>query len=179
MRNKFFYLFCFLFSLFAFIFPSRVFADYMLPYPSYMPGHKFYRVSQILDNLRKYWSWGTIASVKYHMHLSDKNLVEAKILFEYKQYLLATDALVRSNKHFNKLPELIYTGKLESKDMTEIQTLVEDAMIVHMNVLERLRDELPEEYLWTPEKEESTILSISKMIDESMSYREKIEYDKN
>lgn len=82
-------------------------ADYVLPYPSVMPGNKLYRITRIVDQLKKYWYFGNIAQIKYHLGLSDKYLVEAKTLFEYKQYLLATDALKRSSDQFSQIHQYV------------------------------------------------------------------------
>ena len=101
-----------IFLLILFVaFPSSVFADYTLPYPSYMPGNKLYKASRLFDELQKYWHWGNIASVKYRLKIADKYLVEAKVLFEYKQYVLALDALERSDMHIKSLLELAILTK--------------------------------------------------------------------
>lgn len=128
----------------------RIYA-YTLPYPSYMPGHRLYKVSRIFDSLKSYWYWGTIAQSKYHRSLSDKYLVEAKTLFEYKQYLLAVDALNRSNEH--------------------IKTFSHEQMKIHRDVLEQLKQALPKEFLWQPEKQTSTLLPLHKLLDEAIKLR--------
>src|SRR5450759_5012191 len=94
--------FSFLLSL-VFSHSSLVYADYVLPYPSYMPGSSLYKVSRVVDLLKFYWSWGNIAQIKYHLALSDKYLIEAKTLMEYKQFLLGTDDLRRYDKEFVNL----------------------------------------------------------------------------
>src|SRR5450759_4493421 len=104
--------FAFLLSL-IFSHSSLVYADYVLPYPSYMPGSSLYKVSRVVDRLKFYWSWGNIAQIKYHLALSDKYLVEASTLMEYKQYLLGVDALRRSDAEFTKLPVYVAGAKKE------------------------------------------------------------------
>jgi len=80
-------------------FGSAVFASsYILPYPSYMPGNKLYRISRFIDSISRYWYWGNLSNIKYHQKLSDKYLVEAKVLFDYGQYFLGVEALKRSNE---------------------------------------------------------------------------------
>ena len=86
--------------------------DYVLPYPSYMPGNPMYKIRQILERAQEYWYFGDMAKVKYHLKMADKYLVEAKTLFEYKQYLLAVDALQRSNQQFQPLPQLLERVKI-------------------------------------------------------------------
>ena len=99
------YLFVFLIILFVFsIIPQPLFAEasYVLPYPSAMPGSKFYKLHQLFEKFEKYWYFGNFSNFHYNLKYSDKYLVEAKTLFEYKQYLLAYQALKKSNSFFLK-----------------------------------------------------------------------------
>ena len=146
-------------------------AEYVLPYPSFMPGNKIYRVSRVIDSLKNYWYWGTIAQIQYHLSLSDKYLVEAKTLFEYKQYLLATDALSRSDEVLIDIPDLLKRGNEEGKDMSEQKTIVIEAMKTHIVTIDYMRQWLPNEFQWTPEKAAATELSIGTMLDTSMQIR--------
>ena len=150
---------------------ALVHADYVLPYPSFMPGNKIYHVSRIMDTLKAYWYWGTIAEIKYHLSLSDKYLVEAKTLFEYKQYLLATDALSRSDAALSGISKLLDRGNEEGKDMSEQKAIVVEAMKTHISTIENMRQWLPNEFQWTPEKDAATDLSIGAMLDTSIQIR--------
>ena len=129
--------------LVALAFPSRVRAEYVLPYPSYLPGNKLYHLSRFWDATKKWWYFGSISSLKYHLQLADKYLVEAKTLFEYKQYLLGRDALLRSNSQFQILPKFITDAAIEGKDIKIWQNLVEEAGAKHIDVMEKLLRELP------------------------------------
>ncbi len=162
---------CLLLATFYLLPVGSVFADYVLPYPSYMPGNKMYTVSRMIDKIKKYWYWGSIGGMKYHLSLSDKYLVEAKTLFEYKQYLLAADALLRSNKEFQEVPRFLVQAKDEGKDTSVLEQTVKDAGNVHISVLEVLKAQLPAEFTWTPEKTAPTILPISTLIDTSIKIR--------
>lgn len=153
---------------------SLIHAEYVLPYPSYMPGNTLYRISRIIDTVKNYWYWGTIAQIKYHIGLSDKYLVEAKTLFEYKQYLLATDALQRSDKELSGLSTRISEGIREGKDMSSQKSILSDSMQVHMATLELMKKQLPSEFQWTPEKAAATNLSIGFMLDTSIQLRQKL-----
>ena len=133
---------------------THVHEGYVLPYPSYMPGHKLYRVSRVLDDLKKYWYWGNIAGAKYHIGLSDKYLVEAKILFEYKQYPLALDALKRSDEQFQKI----------SRDSSE-------ANEAHIVLLKKLMSELPESYTWQEEHQSPIVLDLHSALRRSIDIR--------
>ncbi|KKQ34478.1 MAG: hypothetical protein US50_C0047G0005 [Candidatus Nomurabacteria bacterium GW2011_GWB1_37_5] len=151
--------------------PSSVYADYVLPYPGYMPGNKLYKVSRLFDKFGSYWHWGAIASFKYYLALSDKYLVEAKTLFEYKQYLLAVDALQRSNEHFQRLPQLLTRVTEEEKDARKLTARTTEAAVAHIQVLEKLKNELPAEFTWSPEKQNATTLKLEQLLDEAMSLR--------
>lgn len=160
--------------LLFFIFSTPVRADYMLPYPAYMPGHKFYRLSRVIDELKTWWYWGSIASWKYHSHLSDKYLVEAKTLFEYRQYLYALDALKRSNKEFQTIPALIEKTEKEGKKADLLKAQTKEAATAHIKTLEKLISELPKEFLWTPEKDKSTNLQLSVLLNSAISQRQDV-----
>jgi len=161
-----------------FILPVQIYASYMLPYPSTMPGNRIYKITRILDNLKTFWYFGDIAQVKYHLMLSDKYLVEAKTLFEYKQYLLAQDALIRSDYHFKLLDNALTNGTNNGKDMGEIGHTVADASDAHITLLNSLQTILPESFDWTPEKGDVTKIPIYEHISVAkkirMTVRQKI-----
>lgn len=137
-------------------------AEYVLPYPSYMPGNKFYRISRLIDRVKQPFYFGNISSYKYHLSLADKYLVEAKTLFEYKQYLLATDALTRSDVEF---------AKAKRNVVRYFETQFQEAAEAHQMVLKRLQEELPEQFLWTPEKDSPTYLPLKDLINTSITLR--------
>lgn len=153
---------------------SHVYADYVLPYPSYMPGNKIYRISRIVDLLKKYWYFGNLGKIKYHMQLSDKYLVEAKTLMEYNQYLLAVDALKQSDNEFDQLPEYLQGASSEHVDITVFMKLITEEATKHKEILLRLVTAVPEEFLWTPEKAKSTRLNLRDLLQHSISDRERI-----
>jgi cell shape-determining protein MreC len=131
---------------------SHARASYVLPYPSFMPGNKIYKITRLIDKVKAYWYWGELGQAKYHTALADKYLVEAKVLFEYKQYLLAVDALKRSNEHVEKASN-------------------EEQRAAHVQVLTRIKEDVPEEFTWTPEKDKATKLSLYDLIDAAIALR--------
>lgn len=153
---------------------NHVHASYMLPYPSYMPGNKLYQLSRILDKVKLYWSYGSIAKAKVYMNLSDKYLVEAKTLFEYKQYLLGADALKRSNSAFEQIPIYIQIGRSERKEMSGVITQIIEGVVVHTQLLAQMEKEVPQEFLWTPEKTGSTNLPLSEYIKAAIKIRQSV-----
>lgn len=154
--------------------PEVLAADYVLPYPSFMPGNKLYVISRIWDQLNSWWHWGSLASVKYHLRLSDKYLVEAKTLFEYKQFLYGVDALKRSDEQFEDLLRSFENVRKDHKDPANIKETVKEAAIAHINVLVKLSAELPAEYIWSPEKQESSRLPLKQMLQKSIEIRQSI-----
>jgi hypothetical protein len=149
-------------------------ADYMLPYPSAMPGNKIYKVMRIIDKLKNYWYFGSIAQTKYHLGLADKYLVEAKTLLEYKQYLLAVDALVRSDNEFARVIDSIKRAKSEAKSISVLQKNVSDAADKHAEVLSAVLPIVPSQFTWTPEKQASTDLKLKDMITSSINLRKNV-----
>ncbi|MCX6791898.1 MAG: hypothetical protein NT149_02570 [Candidatus Gottesmanbacteria bacterium] len=145
-----------------------------MPYPSYMPGNCMYKVSRILDRLKFYWSRGNIAQIKYHLALSDKYLIEAKTLMEYKQYLLGTDALRRSDKEFMQLPAYVAGAKKEGVNVSELERLISDAAEKHAQLLAELLISTPNQFMWSPEKSKPTELPLGEMLKTSVVERQHI-----
>jgi|SRR3989344_4993248 len=168
MKKAIFY--CFLLIVYC-LFPRLAYADYVLPYPSYMPGNKMYTVSRIADQLKKFWYWGNIAQTKYHLSLSDKYLVEAKTLFEYQQYLLAVDALHQSDLEIQQLIGSIHRAEKKFKNMKVYRQIIFDAMASHQVVLQKLIQELPIEFLWKPEHSEAQLLRIRQELINAQTIR--------
>lgn len=152
--------------------PSVRGSSYVLPYPSYMPGNKLYLIARALDVVEGFWHFGSIASAKYHLGLADKYLVESKTLFEYKQYVLAFDALDRSDDHFGRVLPYLKRAKEEGKSISKLETTVEEAAEMHVAVMNELKSKLPKEFVWAPEKKPSTTLSIGDRITQSILLRE-------
>lgn len=174
-KRKFLLLsFCFLFSVFCFFALQKVNAAYVLPYPSYMPGNKLYRVSRVIDAVKKYWYWGNLASYRYELGQSDKALVEAKTLFEYNQYLLAVGALDRSNTSLKAVPEMLRRAKNEGKNIEKYRQELMEAMDAHRRLLAKIKSDTPEEFTWTPEKSTPQLLYIHKLLGESERLRREI-----
>ncbi len=153
MKKYIISLFIILYSLFS---PRIIFADYVLPYPSVMPGNKMYKITRIIDELKRFWYFGKIAQEKYHLALADKYLVEAKTLFEYKQYLLGVDALRRSDAQFRALPK---------------DSLTHEAAQKHTEVLSQLLLVVPDMFQWSPEKSASITLQLKDLITASIGIR--------
>ena len=151
---------------------NAVRADYVLPYPSSMPGNFFYKISRVVDQAKSYWHWGAIASIKYHLGLSDKYLVEAKTLFEYKQYLLASNALIRSDQQLADIPNLLQQGGKNGEDMSQQRQIIHEAMSAHMAVIATLKTEVPKEFIWKPEKISETQINIDDILTASYKIRQ-------
>lgn len=150
----------------------QVRAEYVLPYPSAMPGNKLYRIMRIIDELKKPLYFGSITRYKYHLSLADKYLVEAKTLFEYKQYLLAVDALERSDREFQKATPILQKASAEGKDVRLFVAQYLGAIGEHTRVLSDIRAHVPETFTWTPEKTDATKLPLSSLLTESLRIRE-------
>lgn len=158
-----------------FLFVSQVAeAAYVLPYPSYLPGNKLYKVSEIIDGLKKYWHFGTLTQLKYVQEMSDKHLVEAKTLFEYKQYALGVRALEKSNSEVVQISPLLSRLAEEKKNNPEIIENVDEEMKSHVGVLARMFSELPDNIEWTEEKQASRVINFSKLFSDAMDLRKKI-----
>lgn len=160
-----------------FLLAAHAHAEYVLPYPSFMPGNKIYRLTRLTDAAKGYWYFGNIAQTKYHLALADKYLVEAKTLFEYKQYLLATDAIKRSDGQVDDIFLYIQRAASEGKDVRLLASTIFDAMSVHTKVITAMQSQLPEEFIWRPEKSSETELPIRSILLLAISTREKLQQD--
>ncbi len=147
---------------------SQVRADYVLPYPSAMPGSKFYKLSLFIDTLQSYWVWGSIARFRFNLAQADKYLVQSKTLFEYKQYLLGSEGLKTSINYIGTLQAVILNAYSEGKDIKPTITLYAEALKTHIKVLEELKGKVPQQVTWTPEHEAETVLNLHTLIDEAI-----------
>lgn len=163
------------FSIIIFLsFSNRAFAqsDYVLPYPSFMPGSTFYKFHLVLEEIQKYWYFGNFGQFMYNLKQSDKYLVEAKILFEYDQYLLGEQALVKSNNYFIKATPFLTKAKNEGKDVSEKKQFLDRAAQKHKEVLRHLLTIVPETFIWQPERSSLVRLNLSEVTKRSIKIRE-------
>lgn len=156
-----------------FLIPASVFAqsNYVLPYPSSMPGTFLYKLRIVTEPLLRLWYFGGLARFKYDLKESDKYLVEAKTLFEYKQYLLAENSLKKSDEYFLNAKKDLEIAK-QRKKINEQGTILQQALEKHIEVLEGLKQITPEQFLWQPEKSTATKLNIWQTIDTSIKIRQ-------
>lgn len=148
-------------------------SDYVLPYPSFMPGNKLYSVHRIYEGISKYWYFGDYGRFIYYLNLSDRYLVEAKTLFDYKQYLLAVSALNKSNEYFKDASNVI--KKVKKNGVEQKLILLKSAGKKHIEELEKISNITPEVFKWTPEKVASSQLQIEALILNSIGLRKTYE----
>ena len=153
--------------------PSNAFAEssYVLPYPSAMPGNIFYKLNLIKEEILKYWYFGDFGQFHFNLKRSDKYLVEAKTLFDYKQYLLALLALQKSDKYFGKIYPNLLSAKNKGKKLAEKETIFKEAAKKHIEELTKLKSSVPSVFAWTPERELPTNLKLWESIDTSILLR--------
>lgn len=156
----------------AMIKPVFAQSSYVLPYPSNMPGSISYNIHLIYENISKFWYFGDFGQFGYNLKMSDKYLVEAKTLFEYKQYLLGYNALKKSDKYFiDILPNLI-KAKKNGKSILQKKSVLNEASRKHIETLDKMRTDTPDAFNWQPEKSVPTVLNLKQAIDESVRLRE-------
>lgn len=168
MKNLLLGIFLILFFLFS---NTSVFSksDYVLPYPSFMPGTIFYKLHLAFEWIEKYWYFGDFGQFYYNLKQSDKYLVEAKTLFEYNQYLLGFQALEKSNFYFKQIPQYLLNAKLlHNKNISEKEIILQSASLRHKEVLSYLREIIPPTFYWTPEKDKPTLLNLHEAINNSI-----------
>ena len=151
--------------------PALAESIYVLPYPSYMPGSMFYQVHRRWEAVSKYWYFGNFSQFTFNLKFSDKYLVEAKTLFEYKQYLYAHEALIKSDKYFTNSCTFLSKAKKEGVNTTEKEAMLNEAGNKHIEILQQIKQIVPEIFVWTPEKVAPTSLFLWEEIDNAIKAR--------
>ena len=162
-----------LFLFLFFITTNRVFAqtNYVLPYPSGMPGSLLYKIHLVYENVSKYWYFGDFGQFDYNLKTADKYLVQAKTLFEYKQYLLGYNALKKSDSYFVNIMPSLARAERNGKNTLKKKTVLREASQKHIEVLEKTEQETPDVFNWQPEKALSTNLYLKKDIEKAINIR--------
>ncbi|MBI5123495.1 hypothetical protein HZA75_06580 [Candidatus Roizmanbacteria bacterium] len=117
--------------------------DYVLPYPSFMPGNKLYQVKETWDKFKGLFMFGNFTKFSYELQLADKKLVEAKVLYEYGQIALGNKALEKYQTHMMILPKLLAAANKEGKNISEKERLLKQALKKHQQVLWELSQVSP------------------------------------
>lgn len=146
-------------------------SSYVLPYPSDMPGSKFYAIGQIIEEVERIWFFGDFSQFHYNLKNSDKYLVQAKTLIEYNQFLLANEAVKRSDEFFISSKKNLKNASNKKKPTGEKRALLRRAAEKHIQVLSESLEKAPEEFDWVPEKEKPTKLFLKRQIKNSIRIR--------
>ncbi len=160
----------FLVLLFLILSQKNSFASssYVLPYPGHMPGNKLYILDQAVDTVHNLFSFGNISQFKYRLSLSDRYLVEAKTLFEYKQYKLAMNALLKSDENFVKAYPFLKKAQKQGVNISEKEKLFQEASAKHRETLLELIPKVPREFFWEDENSKPLKLKIHEKIKNSI-----------
>jgi len=151
--------------------PVHAESDYVLPYPSAMPGSIFYKLDLIQEEVLKYWYYGDFGQFKYNLKQSDKYLVEAKTLFDYKQYLLGYSALQKSNDFYKKVKPALESAAGNKKKIQDKVDILFSASQKHIEELTKMRGSIPQTFNWSPEKQNPKRLNLSGLINQSIEQR--------
>ncbi|MDO8657995.1 MAG: hypothetical protein Q7K55_04595 [Candidatus Levybacteria bacterium] len=156
-----------------FAFTRKIYSEspYVLPYPSDMPGSVFYKLDLIKENILKYWYFGNFGQFSYNLKMADKYLVEAKTLFEYRQYLLGLQALGKSNLYFKQVYPNLVKAEKANKNIQNNLRIFKEASSKHIEVLNNIK--VPEIFVWAPEKAMSTKLYLGNAIGGAVKIRSK------
>lgn len=148
-------------------------SSYVLPYPPQMPGNFMYKLRLISEEIQRYWYFGNFGQFKYNLKEADKYLVEAKTLFDYKQYKLAYKALQKSNLYFSKTFPYLSKAKSEGKNIAQNLNILKEASLKHIEILKVLEISLPETFIWQEEKSVAIPLYLGRQISQSIEIRRK------
>lgn len=161
-----------IFLLFLFV-SSKTYAqsNYVLPYPSSMPGSLLYKIHLIYEGVSKYWYFGDFGQFDYNLKMADKYLVEAKTLFEYKQYLLGYKSLQKSDLYFLSISQNLEKAGNNRKNIVQKKMVLGNAAQKHIETLEKMKAGSPDTFNWQPEKALPTMLDIKRTIENSINVR--------
>lgn len=161
------------FLVLFFISPPAVLAEssYVLPYPSSMPGSKFYVLHLAWEKIMRYWYMGNLSQFTYNLKFADKYLVEAKTLFEYKQYYYAYRALLNSDRYFINAYPYLLKAKKDGVNIADKEDILREGGRKHSELLLKIKQEVPNEFIWAPENGAPTKLFIWESIDKSINIR--------
>ena len=161
------------FLIFFFAMVGSVFAqsNYVLPYPSSMPGSLLYKSHLIHENFSRYWYFGDFGQFDYNLKMSDKYLVEAKTLFEYKQYFLGDKALRKSDFYFSNIRPNLIKAEKDNKDIVQKKSVLKEAARKHIEILIEMEIDTPDIFNWEPEKVLSTDLYLKRDIENAINIR--------
>ena len=146
-------------------------SSYVLPYPSTMPGGLYYKLHLVFEEIQKYWYFGDFSQFDYNLKESDKYLVEAKTLFEYKQYLLGASALKKSDKYFVNIKGTLEQALKNGKNVQEREKILLEAALKHVETLVKIKEDTPENFEWRPEKGIPTSIPLGTIISKSKQLR--------
>ncbi|MCL4418205.1 MAG: hypothetical protein M1365_16225, partial [Actinobacteria bacterium] len=104
----------------------------------------------------------------------DKYLVEAKTLFEYNQYLLASKALTKSDYYFKNIEPYLLKAKKENKNIEQKQNLLKEASLKHIEELISIAKLVPGSFSWQPERSSPTVLNLRQLISNSIEIRREV-----
>jgi len=158
------------------IFPKLSIAEsqYVLPYPAAMPGSVWYKIDLLKEKAYQFLYFGDFSQFAYNLAEADKYLVEAKTLFEYKQYLLGYQALLKSDSFFKKIKPNLVAAQKHGKNISEKESILKNAAQKHIETLTGIKNSVPESFLWTPEKDSPTELNLDKAIINSIKIRQSV-----
>lgn len=168
------YLLCLIIIIILFFTPrTYIYAEsgYVLPYPSSMPGSFAYKFHIVYENLSSYWYFGNFGHFEYSLKMADKYLVEAKTLFDYKQYLLGLKSLGKSNYYFKDILPSLKKAEGEGKNISQKRSVLKEAALKHIEYLENIDLDTPDIFIWEPEKSSPTTLFLKKTFMDSINIR--------
>lgn len=148
--------------------------SYVLPYPSFMPGSPFYKLNLIKEEILKYWYFGNFGQFTYNLKQSDKYLVEAKTLFGYKQHLFGYQALKNSDNYFRQTLSYLLKAQTEGKEIVQKETILKEAALKHIEVLRVVKQQIPRQFVWRPEKSPPTVLNLHDEIEKFIKARKQV-----
>ena len=87
--------------------------------------------------------------------------------------MLGYKALQKSDYYFRNILPSIVKAENKGKNINQKKSLLGDAEQKHIEVLEKLGKDIPDAFVWQPEKSRSTTLYLKKAILDAINTRKK------
>ncbi len=134
------------FFLITFLFVSSVNGqEEILPDPGMLPTSQFYFLKILGENIGTFFTFGEESKTERLLELSEKRLVEAKVLAERGENEKVEQVMNRYEKHLSKAYQYTERAREKGDNVDGLLIKVSEATFKHQNILIDVYEDIPEE----------------------------------
>jgi len=121
--------------------PSPTPVEYQLPYPGILPGHPFYFLKSLRDNIMSLLISSPLKKAEFNLLQSDKNLQAALYLYgQNKDNETVFQTLQASEDYFKKTIDNIEEAKKQGINVLEFERKITIASLKHQELVSNLAE---------------------------------------